>query len=204
MSTALRHVALTAVVSLPPLAEYYLAAFGRIFRAALDREIAAESIFASIYKGAPTSTAPCVPFNGQSWRVYLGGALLNVKPPTALTSVLNPDDLPACPQNQTRAVAVFDDPRVARQCAQLDGDLKRRSAWLYQAEDGRWVLLMRWGAARPGQPSRIRTRPRRRWAICPKEWPRRPDGKPVGTRKAVNLLGQERVRELLKYNTVGV
>lgn len=93
-----------------------------------------------------------------------------------------------------RILVQFDDASVARQALSLDKDWLRRMAWLQRIPDGKWVLRMRWL-----DPASLKkkTKPRR-WNVCPPEWPRIPwTGKPVGTKKAVHLLGKAKVEELL-------
>jgi hypothetical protein len=199
---------LTLVVSVPALANYYLEALGKEFRAALTRDQLAStpealSGLASIYRTPPGGRGPLVPLRSNAWRVYLGGALVNMVPNARLGV-----STPAPPTGQTRAVLVFDDQVSARSAAELDGTLQRRHAWLMQSE-GTWFLRMRWRgpdfthSPTEGYRPRVNPKRKRRWAVTPPDWPRRGDGRAMSNQAAAKVLGLRRMQELLKYTGAG-
>lgn len=198
------HRILTAVVHLPPLAELYFYRMAHQFRAALQADTAKGIV--SQFRRVPGGLQPCFPLVGPQWRVYAGGVLASTRTYPGTHKLVLQD----MPELRPRALIPFVDGDVARRALVLDMDpnWRRRTAWIYMAEDGTWVLRMRW-QRRPLRETHAPTKgsgklkPReraygvRRWSVAPAEWPRSPRGRPVSTPTAIRRLGRDTVEKLL-------
>jgi hypothetical protein len=199
---------ITTAVKLPSLSEFYLDFMARTFRAALS----SNPEVAKRYKKPHGGGSPCFPFAGPQWRVFAGGALVSTSTFESIHNIAI-DNLPM--GIKPRVVVPFQDGTVARQVLVLDTspDWKRRTAWLYQAQDGTWVFRMRWELAKLKiethaqvhgtnlwKPREQRYRPKR-WMIAPPDWPRNKWGRCLGTRQATALIGREAVQRLLKWKS---
>lgn len=186
---------LTTTISMCPLSSFHLTNLGVAFRAALtDGKL-------PFLRRPPAGDRPCAAFQGSKWRAFTGGALLAPNMEHERIELPLAAGLP-------RVVVTFDDPTVARQVVALEGSWIRRTAWLILAEDGKWVLRMRYeskdGLAHrvnmAGQKvyARSNVTKHRRWpGAAPAEWPRNTQGAPIGTRAAIKVLGKDRALSLL-------
>jgi len=190
---------LTSTVSMPPLAEFHVNNLAMAFRAA-----ATAGTLSYRFRRIPAGDRPWAAYMGNLWRVHTGGVLLATRLPKSY-HIETPmaTDLP-------RAVAILDDPRVAREALALDQTWIRRTAWLQKTNDGKWAFRMRWDNPAYLTPRASgyghtywtsKSRGPRRWVAAPPERPRNTQGKPVSTRQAVKLIGLIEASRLLRVKS---